>query len=136
MLVSGVQQSDSVIHVHIFILFKILFLYRLSQNIELSSLCYTVGPCWLSILYIVCVYVLHIYIYIYILFHILFHYGLSQDIEYSSLCYTVGPCLFSILYIVCVYVLHVYIYIYIFFFIFYSIMVYHRILNIVPCAIQ
>ena len=33
--------------------FQILFPYRLLQNIEYSSLCYTVGPCWLSILYIV-----------------------------------------------------------------------------------
>ena len=39
-------------HRHIFILFKILFLYRLSQNFEQSSLCYPVGPCQLSILYI------------------------------------------------------------------------------------
>ena len=32
--------------------------------------------------------------------------------------------------------LYIYIYIYIFFFIFFSIVVYYRILNIVPCAIQ
>ena len=42
MLVSGVQQSDSVIHIHISILFQILFPYRLSQIIEQRSLCYTV----------------------------------------------------------------------------------------------
>ena len=48
-LVSGIQQSDSVIHIHIFILFQILFPYRLLHNIEQSSLCYTVVPCWLSI---------------------------------------------------------------------------------------
>ena len=54
-LVSGVQQSDLVIHISIF--FQILFPYRYSQSIECSSLCYTVGPCWLSILYIVvCIY--------------------------------------------------------------------------------
>ena len=47
-LVSGVQQSDSVVHVSI--LFQILFPFRLLQNIEQSLLCYTVGPCWLSIL--------------------------------------------------------------------------------------
>ena len=35
LLVSGVQQSDSVIH------------YRLLQDIEYSFLCYTVGPCCL-----------------------------------------------------------------------------------------
>ena len=49
-LVSGVQQSDSVIHIHVSILFQILFPFRLLQNIEQSSLCCTVGPCWLSIL--------------------------------------------------------------------------------------
>ena len=47
-LVSGVQQSDSVIHVSI--LFQILFPFRLLQNTEQISLCYTVGPCWSSIL--------------------------------------------------------------------------------------
>ena len=49
-LVSGVQQSDSVIHIHVSFLFQVLFPFRLLQNIEQSSLCYTVGPCWLSIL--------------------------------------------------------------------------------------
>ena len=49
-LVSGGQQSDSVIHVHIAILFQTLFYYRLLQAIEHSSLCCTVGPCSLSIL--------------------------------------------------------------------------------------
>ena len=58
MLVSGVQQSDSVISimcvcVRVCIFFQILFLYRLLQNIKYSSLCYTVGPCCLPILYIV-----------------------------------------------------------------------------------
>ena len=45
---SAVEQSYSVIY----ILFHILFHYGLSQDIEYSSLCYTVGPCCLSILYI------------------------------------------------------------------------------------
>ena len=49
-LVSGIQQSDSVIHVHVSILAQILFLFRLLHSIEQSSLDYTVGPCWLSIL--------------------------------------------------------------------------------------
>ena len=40
MLVSGVQQSDSVIHIHMSILFQIPFPYRLVQNIEQRSLCY------------------------------------------------------------------------------------------------
>ena len=44
-LVSGVQQSDSVIHIHVSILFQILFPFRLLHNTEQSSLCYTVGPC-------------------------------------------------------------------------------------------
>ena len=34
------------------ILYQILFLYRLLQNTDYSSLCYTVGPGWLSVLYI------------------------------------------------------------------------------------
>ena len=41
-IVSGVQQSDSVIHIHVSILFQILFLFRLLHNIEQSSLCCTV----------------------------------------------------------------------------------------------
>ena len=38
------------IHTHTQIHFQILFPYRLLQNTEYSSLCYIVGPCWLSIL--------------------------------------------------------------------------------------
>ena len=34
-------------------LFYILFHYGLLQDIEYSSLCYTVGPCCLSILYVI-----------------------------------------------------------------------------------
>ena len=51
-LVSGVQLSDSVIHTHThtYILFNIHFHYGLSQDIKYSSLCYTGGPCWLSVL--------------------------------------------------------------------------------------
>ena len=40
-------------YVYTSILFQILFHYRILQNIEYSSLCYIVGPCWLSISYIV-----------------------------------------------------------------------------------
>ena len=56
-LVSGVEQSDSVIYIYFFIFyFHILFCYRLLQDIEYSSLWYTVGPCCLSILYtVVCI---------------------------------------------------------------------------------
>jgi len=49
-LVSGVQQRDSVMHVHVPALFQILsHVDRLLQSTEQSSLCYAVGPCWLSI---------------------------------------------------------------------------------------
>ena len=44
-LVSGIQHSE---YIHLLI-FQIPFPYILLQNIEYSSLCYTVGPCWLSI---------------------------------------------------------------------------------------
>ena len=50
MLVSGVQQSDSVMYTHAPIIFEILFPFRLLQNIEPSSLCYAVGSCWFSLL--------------------------------------------------------------------------------------
>ena len=45
LLCSGVQQNNSIIHIRISILFQILFPFRLLQNIEQSSLWYTVGPC-------------------------------------------------------------------------------------------
>ena len=50
--------TAKVIQLYVYIysfFFKIFFSYRLSQNIEQSSLCYTVDPSWLSIniLYIV-----------------------------------------------------------------------------------
>ena len=35
------------------ILFQIFFPFKLLQNIEQRFLCYTVGPCWLSVLNIV-----------------------------------------------------------------------------------
>ena len=49
--VSALQQNASAIHVSSF--FKIMFSFRLLQNNEQSSLCYTVGPCWLFILNVV-----------------------------------------------------------------------------------
>ena len=52
-LVSGVEQSESAIHIHISSLFQMLFPYQSLQSIEQSSLCSTVGPSQLSILYIV-----------------------------------------------------------------------------------
>ena len=51
-LFSAVQQIDSVIHIYTFF-FNILFNYGLSQDIEYSSLWYTVRPCCLFILYII-----------------------------------------------------------------------------------
>ena len=57
-LFSGVQQSDSAIHILGSTLFQVLFLFTLLHNTEQSSLCYTVGPCWFSILNIaVCTYI-------------------------------------------------------------------------------
>ena len=50
-LVSGVQQSDSVIYIQVSILFQILLPFRLLCNIEQSSLCCIVGLCWLPILF-------------------------------------------------------------------------------------
>ena len=44
-LVSDVQKSGSVIHIHISIPFQILFSYRLLQNTEYSFLCCSAGPC-------------------------------------------------------------------------------------------
>ena len=42
-LVSSVQQSDSVIHIHGSSLIQIIFPFRLLHNTEQSSLCYTVA---------------------------------------------------------------------------------------------
>ena len=41
MIVSGVQQSDSVIHIYVSIVFEILFPLRLLHDTEQSYLCYT-----------------------------------------------------------------------------------------------
>ena len=49
-ILSGGQQRDSVIHVHVFILPQTPLPSRLPHNIEHTSKCYTVGPYWLSIL--------------------------------------------------------------------------------------
>ena len=42
-LLSAVQQSETVIHIHISTLVQIPFPYRSLQSIEKNSLCYTVG---------------------------------------------------------------------------------------------
>ena len=44
MLISGIQQSDSVIHIHVSGFFQIFFHYRLLQDTDYSFLCYTLGP--------------------------------------------------------------------------------------------
>ena len=49
-VVSGGQPKDSAAHIHASILPQHSLPSRLSHNIEQSSLCYTVGPCWLFIL--------------------------------------------------------------------------------------
>ena len=51
-LVSAVQQSESVIHIHISTLFQILFPYRSLQSIEQSSLSYTEGSFFFPSLFI------------------------------------------------------------------------------------
>ena len=47
-IVSGGQQRDSAIHIHVSILSQTPLPSRLPHNIEQSPLCHTVGPCWLS----------------------------------------------------------------------------------------
>ena len=50
-LVSSIQQSDSVIHmsIYLYILFQIIFCYRLLQDTEFSSVCYTGDLCCLPV---------------------------------------------------------------------------------------
>ena len=48
-IISGTQQSNSAIHVHVSI-FPQIFLPRLPCNTEQRSLCYRLGPCLLFIL--------------------------------------------------------------------------------------
>jgi len=60
-LISTVQQSDSVICIHVYIYiyiysFSYSFPYVLLQDIEYSPLCYKIGSCFLPILYtVVCI---------------------------------------------------------------------------------
>ena len=49
-IVSGGQLSNSAIHIHVSILPQTPLPSRLPHSIEESSLCYTVGPCALSVL--------------------------------------------------------------------------------------
>ena len=49
-IVSGGQQRGSVIHIQVSTLPQTPLPSRMPHNIEQSSVRYTVGPCWLSIL--------------------------------------------------------------------------------------
>ena len=49
-LVSGLQQSDSVMHTCVSNLFQVLLPFKLLPNIEQSFPCYTAHPCWPSVL--------------------------------------------------------------------------------------
>ena len=49
-IVSGRQQRDSAMHIYVSIFPQTPLPSRLSHDFEQSSLCYTVGPCWLFIL--------------------------------------------------------------------------------------
>ena len=48
--------SNSNIHISVPILFQILLPFRLLNNVEQSSLSYTIGPCWSSFLNIAVVF--------------------------------------------------------------------------------
>ena len=52
-LASGDQQRDSIIHIHVSVLFQDLFLFRFLQTTLHHFLCYAVGPCSLSVVSIV-----------------------------------------------------------------------------------
>ena len=47
---SGEQRRDLAIRMYLSILSQIPFPFRLPHNIEQSSMCYTIGPCWLPVL--------------------------------------------------------------------------------------
>ena len=49
-IVSDELGRYSGIHMHVSILCQTPLPSRLAPNIEQNSLCYTVGPCWLSVL--------------------------------------------------------------------------------------
>ena len=57
-LIFAVQQCDCYMHIYIYIYiysYSYSFPYGLSQDVEYSSLCYTVGPCWPILHIIVCI---------------------------------------------------------------------------------
>ena len=49
-MVPGAQQSNSAIHTHVSIFPQTPLPSSLPHSIEQSSLCYTIGPCWISTL--------------------------------------------------------------------------------------
>ena len=49
-IVSGKQRRDSAIHVHVSVLLQTPLPSKLPHSIEQSSMCCTIGPCWLTIL--------------------------------------------------------------------------------------
>ena len=48
--ISGEQRRDSAVHMHVSVLPQTPLPSRPAHHLEQSFLCYTVGPCWLSIL--------------------------------------------------------------------------------------
>ena len=54
-LISALQQTYSVIHIYTYsLLYRLLFHYGLSQDVEYNSLCYTVGPLLLFFFFLSC----------------------------------------------------------------------------------
>ena len=54
-LVVGVQQRDSLVHIYVSLLLKIFSRLGYYRVLNRVLPCYTVGPCWLSVVYIVAV---------------------------------------------------------------------------------
>ena len=86
-MTSGVQQSGSVIHMYLSILFHILFPFNLLHNIKQSSMFYEVGPCWLSILFFLFLFFLIIEgaLYIYFLLILQWKWKWSRSVMSDSL---------------------------------------------------
>ena len=95
-IVSGAQQRDSTIHIHVSILPQTPLPSRLPHNIEQSSLCCTVGPCWLSILFYLFIYFKNqfiVSIFIYLFIYLLAVLGLCCCMRTFSSCGRVGATL-------------------------------------------
>ena len=61
MTVSAGQQRDSATYIHVSNLLQTSLPSKLSHNIEQSSMCNTIGPCWLSVLNIAVCACKHLY---------------------------------------------------------------------------